>query len=527
MSMRSLKVILLDCQTTGTSAARDRLLEIGWSCTSAEAPFPPATDSALIKQPEPLPKMVREITGITDELLESSLSPAAAWEKFHLSSGESSIAVAHYAQFERPFLEKFYAEHGSIKVLPFPVLCTYKIAKRLFPEAPSRNIRGLAGFLGCEITELRRAQDHVLATALIWQRVSAELDARGILNVAELEKWLEEKPSPSAEKKKVATSFHVDRLKRLKLPKGPGIYRMLSKTGEILYVGKATSLKSRVNSYFTGGCASDRRKLEMLARVYDVQVEECESPLEAALLENEEIKKHVPRYNKALRPSPRTLAFFSRDFVEVSVVQDETHPLGPFRDNSSLCQVFSFVSELKNGKLAQIFYDPFPEEAIQEGFALFLREENFSEGEVPSVRALLTWGMKQVRQIAILEGIEAALEEAEEEIAGEAEEADEKETEEIEIPEPEQVAATLRRLLIHAAEEYLRAKQLGRLLNASVSWEAESGKWRSLTVRDGNIHLEESKSMPKAYPWAGLKGEEYDRMSVLLSELNRFPHRIE
>jgi len=527
MSMQTLPVIILDCQTTGTSAARNQLLEIGWSCTSAAASFPPAAESCLITQAGPLPKIVQEITGISDSLLKGADIPAVAWEKFHLFTQRcgSSVAVAHYAQFENPFLQKFYAEYGTTKALPFTLLCTYKIAKRLFPEAPSRNIRGLAGFLGCEIPELRRARDHVLATALIWHRIVAALDKLGLKDLPEVEKWLAEKPEPAAEKKKNGTVFHVDRLKRLQLPKGPGIYRMLSKNGEILYVGKATSLKSRVNSYFTGGCAGDSRKLEMLARVFDVEVQECKSPLEAALLENEEIKKHVPRYNKALRPCPRTLAFFSRDFLRTSSQQNELHPFGPFRETSSLCQIFQFVRELKEGKIAQIFYDVFPDDAIREGFRIFLKENDFPAEETPSLRVLLTWGMKQVRKIAILEGIETALEEAAEDEKAEPSEADEEE--EVEIPEPEQVAATMRRLLIHGAEEYLRAKKLGRLLNAIVSWETGSGKWRTLSVRDGKVLEEKIQVEAKDFPWAGLKGEEYDRMSVLLSELNRAPHRIE
>jgi hypothetical protein len=60
----------------------------------------------------------------------------------------------------------------------------------------------------------------------------------------------------------------VDRIKRLEFPNRPGVYRMLSQSGQVLYVGKATSLKSRVNSYFRGQKGRDRKKLEMLAQVW-------------------------------------------------------------------------------------------------------------------------------------------------------------------------------------------------------------------------------------------------------------------
>ena len=81
----------------------------------------------------------------------------------------------------------------------------------------------------------------------------------------------------------------------------PGIYRMLRTSGDVLYVGKAASLHKRVNSYFRGQKNRDRFKLEMLAQVWDLRVSECNSALEAALLENDEIKRYDPPYNVVLK----------------------------------------------------------------------------------------------------------------------------------------------------------------------------------------------------------------------------------
>ncbi len=141
-SLQEQKILLLDCQTTGTSAARDCVLELGWAPFSALNAAAPEVDSLLLKQPEPLPKIVAGITGITPADLENALTPQAAWEKLHQAfatfqaeAGKGNgIAVAHYAQFERPFLEKFYQHQAPGQALPFPILCTYKIAQRLFPD---------------------------------------------------------------------------------------------------------------------------------------------------------------------------------------------------------------------------------------------------------------------------------------------------------------------------------------------------------------------------------------------------------
>ena len=84
------------------------------------------------------------------------------------------------------------------------------------------------------------------------------------------------------------------------LPDRPGVYRMLSKTGKVLYVGKAKNLKKRVVSY----TKYDRlpvRLQRMVSEVNDLIVVETPNEAEAFLLENELIKKYRPYYNILLK----------------------------------------------------------------------------------------------------------------------------------------------------------------------------------------------------------------------------------
>ena len=81
-----------------------------------------------------------------------------------------------------------------------------------------------------------------------------------------------------------------------KIPSKPGVYYFLNQTKDIIYIGKATSLKSRVRSYFQGQ-KTFRPIEELIEQVHDIKWRVTESVLEAIILEALEIKKHQPKYN--------------------------------------------------------------------------------------------------------------------------------------------------------------------------------------------------------------------------------------
>jgi len=80
-----------------------------------------------------------------------------------------------------------------------------------------------------------------------------------------------------------------------KLPLSPGVYLFLNKKGKVLYVGRAVSLKKRVQSYFRKNI--DRRISEMVFRASQLKHKETETVLESVILEANLIKKYWPKYN--------------------------------------------------------------------------------------------------------------------------------------------------------------------------------------------------------------------------------------
>jgi excinuclease ABC subunit C len=93
------------------------------------------------------------------------------------------------------------------------------------------------------------------------------------------------------------------------LPSSPGVYVFKGKDGQVLYVGKARSLKSRVRSYFQEGRSDTRFFISRLSReLGDIETVVVGSEKEAALLENTLIKEHRPRYNVKLRDDKEYLS---------------------------------------------------------------------------------------------------------------------------------------------------------------------------------------------------------------------------
>ncbi len=91
------------------------------------------------------------------------------------------------------------------------------------------------------------------------------------------------------------------RQKALSLPLKPGVYKMLDKDLNIIYIGKAKALKNRVYSYFNSVEKHNEKTYALVSVIYDFEIIIAGNELEALLLENNLIKEHMPKYNILLK----------------------------------------------------------------------------------------------------------------------------------------------------------------------------------------------------------------------------------
>lgn len=137
---------------------------------------------------------------------------------------------------------------------------------------------------------------------------------------------------------------------RAGIPTRPGCYKYLSKSGKIIYVGKAKDLRKRVNSYFTK-VHPDFKTHTLVNQIWDIEYVVTNTEQEALLLENNLIKEYQPRYNLMLKDGksyPYIVVKnenYPRVFVTRKKIEDGSTYFGPYPSGVALGALKDFIRE--------------------------------------------------------------------------------------------------------------------------------------------------------------------------------------
>lgn len=150
-------------------------------------------------------------------------------------------------------------------------------------------------------------------------------------------------------------------LTKKKLPDAPGVYFFLGPKKKILYIGKATSLRSRVRSYFAADIREKRSELieKMVDEAKTVEFTQTDSVLEALILETNLIRTHKPLYNSRSKDDksynhlvitdeefPRVLVVRGKDLTEKFAEGDIKYNFGPFTSGSLFREALKIVRKI-------------------------------------------------------------------------------------------------------------------------------------------------------------------------------------
>lgn len=137
------------------------------------------------------------------------------------------------------------------------------------------------------------------------------------------------------------------------LPGTPGVYIMRNRANEIIYVGKAISLKNRVRTYFGSLKGQHPRVWRMVENVFDFEYILTDTELEALVLESQLIKKHKPRYNIRLKDDktyPFIMVTLQEEWPRVQgvrkVVNDGASYYGPYPGMTTIYETIELLDKL-------------------------------------------------------------------------------------------------------------------------------------------------------------------------------------
>jgi DNA polymerase III subunit epsilon len=270
---------IVDIETTGSYAAANGITEISIHVFDGEKVV--EKFETLINPGQPIPRYIQAFTGINDEMVANA-------PKFEEVAGNiytilhDKIFIAHNVNFDYSFVKNHLNECGFD--LNSKKLCTVRLSRKIFPGFPSYSLGNLCHSLGITINDRHRAGGDTEATVKVFQLL-LQNDKEQHIQKSLLRNSKEQILPPNVPKD------HFDRL-----PYSPGVYYFHNEKGKIIYVGKATNIRYRINSHFSNNSES-RQKQNFLRYTFAISFQPCATELMACILESTEIKKLWPIFN--------------------------------------------------------------------------------------------------------------------------------------------------------------------------------------------------------------------------------------
>lgn len=315
--------VIIDLETTGASPASAGITEIG--AVKVRGGEVIGEFSTLVNPGHPIPAFIAALTGITDRLVEDCPRLASVLPSLLEFIG-GAVLVAHNAPYDIGFLKAACSNHGH----PWPaprVVDTARLARVALHRDEVRNCKlsTLAAHFRTEVTPSHRALDDARATNEVFHALLERLGDLGVRSVEDLAAFTSRVSPQQRNKRHLADG----------LPDSPGIYVFADAQGAALYVGRSTSIRRRVLTYFTAS-ETRRRMTEMISIAQEIRPIACSTVLEAQVREIRLIASEQPRYNRASRrPESATwLVLTAGHAARLSIVR-QVRPehlgwLGPF-----------------------------------------------------------------------------------------------------------------------------------------------------------------------------------------------------
>ncbi|MBD80945.1 MAG: hypothetical protein CL840_18655 [Crocinitomicaceae bacterium] len=272
---------IIDIETNGLNSKRGKITEIAIFKHDGEKIV--EEFQTLINPETPIPYEITRITGISSQMVEDAPKFYQVAKEI-LEITEDSVFVAHNVNFDYGFIQEEFKNLGY--TFKRKKLCTVKQSKLLLPGHRSYSLGRICKDLGIPIEGRHRAAGDARATVTLFEKLLEVDSDLGTKRKAseQLSKYLH-------------PEFDISKI--LEAPKKTGVYYLFNEKGDIIYVGKSTNIRTRLNNHLRQ--PKTNKAMRMHNEVADVDYRVTGSELMALLVESEEIKRIKPKFNSALK----------------------------------------------------------------------------------------------------------------------------------------------------------------------------------------------------------------------------------
>lgn len=283
---------IVDTETTGLSARSNYIIEIGMVRVSKLKIV--ETYHSLINPGKSIPYFITNLTGISDDYVYNAPFFEDIVDDISGFIGER-VLIAHNLHFDKSFLRYEFRRAGK-DFETNSELCTVKLARKLYPSLKSKSLSSVTAHLRLKNNGAHRALSDAEVTAKALIKMIREAKKAYKLKTLDeliaLQAEYRQPYKPLTTKKKLQEDVYG-------LPNAPGIYYFLNSKNQIIYIGKAKSLRDRVKSYFSP--TAPRKAKRIVKQASRLKIEITNSELTALLTEAESIKLINPRHNSQLK----------------------------------------------------------------------------------------------------------------------------------------------------------------------------------------------------------------------------------
>lgn len=327
--------VVFDLETTGESVEVGAITEIG--AVKLRGGECLGTFQSLVDPGRAIPPHITVLTGITEAMVYRAPRIEQVLPTFLEFVGDA-VVVGHNIRYDLSFMNAALERHKYSRMHNRSV-DTLPLARRLLAtEVPNCKLGTLARALHLDHQPLHRALDDAWATGDLLHFLLARSASIGVLGLQDLF----ELPKLAAHPQAAKLALTED------LPRSPGVYAFFGRNEQLLYIGKASDVRQRVRSYFSG---EQRRKIAGLLReTVDIRHAACSGLQEAEITELRLIREHLPRYNrqhtrwKTYRYLKLTLGeTFPRLVVARTVQDDGGLYLGPFSSQALVTRLVEAI----------------------------------------------------------------------------------------------------------------------------------------------------------------------------------------